>query len=393
MSRVVIVADDLTGAADSAAAYGPFTEVAVVLDASAGLPAAEVVAIDTDSRHRSPEFAAQAVRSAVRAAARGGRTLYKKIDSTLRGHVATEVIAALDELGPSAGALLAPSFPATGRTVTGGVLHVGSEPHRNGELRALFTGSGVGTALVPLEVVRSGPKAVVHAYDTHRAAGVRVVCADAETDEDLRVLDAALAQLGPHVLPVGSAGLTRAAVGVGSTPRRDDEQPPDGQVLTVLGSYSALGREQRAVLAASPEVTAVEIAAPFGLAQQRNAAAALSAAGGDLLLIPDPDAPVHRSHAGEVAAALSEVTAGHLRAHASPRGLILAGGETARAVLLSAGAKGFTVLGELEPGVVRSRVPALGGLALITKAGAFGEPSTVEQARRSLHENTFTAAR
>ncbi|HWD06983.1 MAG TPA: four-carbon acid sugar kinase family protein [Amycolatopsis sp.] len=387
---LAVIADDLTGAADSAAVHGPFTDVVVVLDPSDGLPSAEVVAIDTDSRHRSPEFAAQAVRSAVQAAAAAGRALYKKIDSTLRGHIATEVLAALDAL--DAGALLAPSFPATGRTVTGGVLHVDGTPHPGGELSALFTGSGVSTALLPLDLVRSGPDAVVRAYDGHQANGVRVVCADAETDDDLRVLAAALAILGPRVLPVGSAGLARAAAGA-RTAHRDDDEATSGRVLTVLGSYSAPGRDQRAVIAASPEVTAVEIAAPFGPAQQREAAAALRAASGDLLLVPDPGAPVHRSHAAEVAAALSEVTTAYLRTHADVGALILAGGETARAVLLSAGAKDFTVLGEIEPGVVRSRIPALGGLTLVTKAGAFGEPSTVERARRSLHERTATTVR
>ncbi|GAB2964788.1 hypothetical protein LWP59_23735 [Amycolatopsis acidiphila] len=377
--RLVIVADDLTGAADAAAAYGPFDRVAVALDGSAALPDADVIAIDTDSRHRSPEFAARAVAAAVRGAADAGFPLYKKIDSTLRGNIAAEVGAALHEL--SATALLAPAFPGTGRTVTGGVLRVGDTVR--GDLRELFAGTGLRTALIPLDVVRSGPSEVVAAY---RAAAADVVCADAVTEADLEVLHAAGTALGPDVLLVGSAGLTRVAARARG--HRERPFPPAGgaAVLTVLGSYSGLAREQRAAMAASGEVTVVAVAAPFGLAEQRRAGAALSTSDGDVLLVPDPAAPVARADAAEVAGALASVAARHVaRRRDTLAGLILAGGETARAVLLAAGVRGFTVLGELAPGVVRSAVPELGGLPLITKAGAFGAPDTLEHARRALH--------
>ncbi|WP_160148765.1 four-carbon acid sugar kinase family protein [Amycolatopsis alkalitolerans] len=376
--RLVIVADDLTGAADAAAAFGPFAEVA--LDASAALPGAEVVAVDTDSRHRGAAFAAKAVTAAVRAAAAAGFPLYKKIDSTLRGNIAAEIGAALHEL--SATALLAPAFPGTGRTVTGGVLRVGGAPR--GDLRELFAGTGLPTALIPLETVRKGPSEVVGA---HRAAGVAVVCADAETDADLQILNAAAATLGPQVLLVGSAGLTRVAARARGAGPRPFPPAPDGAVLTVLGSYSALAAEQRAALMASGEVTAVPLAAPFGLAERNRAAAMLAATDGDTLLVPDPGAPVERARAADVADALAAVAARCLSANRERLcGLILTGGETARAVLLAAGVTGFDVLGEVEPGVVRASVPALGGLPLITKAGAFGGPGTLEHARRSLHE-------
>ncbi|MDQ0380297.1 four-carbon acid sugar kinase family protein [Amycolatopsis thermophila] len=379
--RLVIVADDLTGAADAAAAYGPSAGVTVSLDASAPLPDAEIVAVDTDSRHRGPAFAAAAVTAAVRAAAAAGIPVYKKIDSTLRGNIAAEVGAALREL--SATALLAPAFPGTGRTVTGGILRVNGESL--GDLRKLFHESGLRTALIPLETVRRGPSEVVAAY---RAADADVICADAETEHDLAVLAAAGAALGPDVLLVGSAGLTRVAARSRGTGARAFPPPAPGSVLTVLGSYSGPAREQRAALMASGEVTAVAVAvaAPFGPPQQDRALAQLSHADADLLLVPDPAAAVERRNAAAVAAALAAVAGRYLAAHRETlAGLVLTGGETARAVLLAAGVTRFEVLGEVEPGVVRARVPGLGGLPLITKAGAFGEPGTLDRARRTLH--------
>src|SRR5947207_2402957 len=90
MPELTIIADDLTGAADCGIAF-----------ALAGLPTfvafgkgpppgdAQVLALDTDSRAASPEEASRRVHAAAKDVwGRGARTLYKKIDSTLRGHVA-----------------------------------------------------------------------------------------------------------------------------------------------------------------------------------------------------------------------------------------------------------------------------------------------------------------
>lgn len=385
--RLVIVADDLTGAADTAAAFGPSATVAVALDASSELPAADVIAVDTDSRHRSPTFAARTVRWAVRAASAAGLPVYKKIDSTLRGNIAVEIGAALHEL--SATALVCPAFPETGRTVLGGKLHVHGDPLENGDLQALFAGGGLRTTQLSLATVRQGVPAVVAAYTAHRANGFEVICADAVTDDDLRVLNDAAAELGPQVLLAGSAGLARVAVPESQPSTRPAAHRP-GPVLTVLGSYASIALEQRAALTASGEVTEVALKAPFGLAQRTPAVAELAAVTGDALLVPDPDTPVDRSHAADVATSLAEVA----RQYAGPRreqlgGLVLAGGETARAVLLALGVSEFTVLGELEPGVVGSTVPALGGLPLVTKAGAFGGPGTLDRARRRLHDTAW----
>jgi len=93
--QVAIIADDLTGAADTgvqlvragyrtAVYFGP-TEVLDDLDA---------VAFDTGSRTMPAGFAAKRVIEAAHAA-RGSRIVYKKLDSTLRGNVAAELAAAM----------------------------------------------------------------------------------------------------------------------------------------------------------------------------------------------------------------------------------------------------------------------------------------------------------
>src|SRR5207244_983357 len=93
--RVGIIADDLTGAGDTAVQFvraGWKTELQLRPRESA----ADVIAVTTDSRGRSERDAAEAVSTAVtRLRSLHVTRIYKKIDSTLRGHVRAEVQAAL----------------------------------------------------------------------------------------------------------------------------------------------------------------------------------------------------------------------------------------------------------------------------------------------------------
>ncbi|KPK33324.1 MAG: hypothetical protein AMJ66_05580, partial [Betaproteobacteria bacterium SG8_40] len=129
MARVLIVADDLTGALDTA---GPFAQQGLVTKVVAqpmqcdadSLGGARVVSVNTASRHLPADAAADRVRQCARIFS-GQRFdyVFKKIDSTLRGNVVAETIALIEASGRSS-ALVAPAFPAQGRTVMAGVVHV-----------------------------------------------------------------------------------------------------------------------------------------------------------------------------------------------------------------------------------------------------------------------------
>src|SRR6267142_267833 len=104
-ARVLIVADDLTGAMDSAgpfAAFGVETwVVAVPMRCDpASLHSARVISVNTDTRHLSGVQAAARVNEVVRHLGVGGfDIIVKKIDSTLRGNVVAETMALLDVSG------------------------------------------------------------------------------------------------------------------------------------------------------------------------------------------------------------------------------------------------------------------------------------------------------
>jgi 4-hydroxythreonine-4-phosphate dehydrogenase len=434
--ELLIVADDLSGAADSAAALAGRAEVVVLLDAAAPLPPAAVVAVDTDSRYAEP---AEAGARAAAAIGRGGlgTLVYKKIDSTLRGNIGPEVRACLSALADRYGrrhlAVVAPAFPAAGRTVLGGRVLVDGEPveaRHPGRvpLLAQLAAAGLTVRVLGLEELRAGDPAALLAA---AAGAVDAVVVDAETPDDLALTAAACADL--PVLPVGSAGLAHHLFSLTPTPTptsapgqdvpaagapagsatnasagepasaapgalaepvpgpglaaapgpsaQSAAAPVDGPVLTVVGSRSERAYAQCRLLADA--LPAVPVAVREGDGDGARAAGEVRDAlgnGRDTVLFLDPQMAVQPSRAREFAAALGRAA----RAGLDEAGALVAtGGETARAVLLAAGVPALLLDGEPEPGVVRARTPK--GLVVVTKAGAFGDDGTLLRAVRALH--------
>ncbi|MDP8922529.1 MAG: four-carbon acid sugar kinase family protein, partial [Chloroflexota bacterium] len=231
---LAILADDLTGACDAAA---PFARrglrTVVVLDlaypdtsgtssegpGAIGRPA--VLAVDADNRRLGRRLAGSRTGLAARALREGGATfLYKKIDSTLRGHVAAELAATLRAWDAPL-AVICPAFPAVGRWVQGGHLFVDKRGDLGdvAELAGLTGSAGSGTARTALgrrlarlglDVVGHGADAVAEALERARRDGAQIVVADANTPGHLTALAAAATRLEPAALLVGSAGLAAA---------------------------------------------------------------------------------------------------------------------------------------------------------------------------------------
>ena len=380
MTDLVIVADDLTGAADSAALMTRLGRTSIVLDADGEWPADDVLAVDTDSRHRDPEVAAARVADATRRAAGLGAQVVKKIDSTLRGNVAAELRAMSDVLAESGERVLlvvAPAFPATSRTTIGGVVHVDGErlaAHgSDGDVAGLLERGGIRAGRLGRAAL-SGPEALAARFEeAHQRLDAVVV--DSESDDDLATVVAASRRAAVPLLLVGSGGLTRPLAGPPG-PSYDERAGAGTPVLVVVGSYASASRAQRRRLVESGIAPVLLDDDPA-----RSAAELRQALGrGDALFSPDPDKPVDRSRAPQVAAAVAGAVTAVLDSVGT---LVATGGETARAVLTGAGVSRLEVAGEIEAGIVRARVPEL-GLDVVTKAGAFGDEDALVRCVASL---------
>ncbi|WIB13929.1 four-carbon acid sugar kinase family protein [Curtobacterium sp. MCPF17_052] len=249
-ATLTIVADDLTGAADAAAGYGAIRTSAVVLGPEVPWPAADVLAVDTESRYLSGQEAASLVGSVVRRSVDLGRPVFKKIDSLLRGNVGAEVAAALDAVsGPErALAVVAPAFPGTGRTTVGGVVHVGGAPNIDGDhagdVAASLTAAGLQAGRLSPAPTDS-PADIAAQLDRLHADGVDAVVLDAVTDADLETIARASRLVTGPVLVTGSGGLAAHMLSLadsGATPTAP--LAPVDRVLVVVGSYSGPARSQ-----------------------------------------------------------------------------------------------------------------------------------------------------
>jgi 4-hydroxythreonine-4-phosphate dehydrogenase len=393
--QIGIVADDLTGAADTGVAFltaGLSVVVAWLSEQNDREPishAADVIAIDTRSRAANAEHARRVTSELVsRFREAGTATLYKKIDSTLRGHIAVEVEAAIRAWQAGSLAIVAPAFPATGRTTVGGLQRVGGVPlGGHASVPALFEQAGLSTLRADLARVRSAALESVLTECRNRAADV-VVC-DAETDEDLRAIAQVGARLGPAVVWVGSGGLARAmAAEIGETGRRAPTMTrASGPIVIVVGSRNVVARAQADDLVAAGverinlPASALHGGPNTGGADIARTIEARLLAGKDLVLTIGSEA----SDTGADDPRLTERLGQLLRRCATGAGaLILTGGDTAVGVLQAWGTTAVRLVEEIGPGVVLSETIGSRPMPVVTKAGSFGDRGTLTTARQWL---------
>jgi uncharacterized protein YgbK (DUF1537 family) len=350
--RVGIQADDLTGACDTGVVFAARGLETLVLLPGTPLPAPcpAIVVRDTESRGLDAGPARICAHAAMaELAARQPPLLYKKVDSRLRGPVAAELVGALVGVGRER-TLLAPAFPAQGRSVRHGRLHVRTDgatsddasasPDGPSVLALVLAGALRPVSLLPLATVRRGVAAV-------RARLARVggtVVADSETTADLDVL--AAADDGASLL-AGSAGLATAlAARLGSPPVTPVR--PRGPLLVVAGSPHPVTRGQIARLVAR---------------------------GGHAIAPASGDGPRDRE---AVAGQLAEATRQRLQ-ETRVATLVLTGGKTAYSVSRALQVTAIRLAAELEPGLALGTLVGgpFAGLSVITKSGGFGDADTL----------------
>jgi len=271
---LLILADDLTGAADCAArCRGAGMPAAIVLDMPTPPLPPGALAFTSDSRHLPPDTAAERV-SELMAGLRDqpAITWYKKIDSTLRGNLGAELDAMLDTLGRKH-ALICPAFPAQGRGLRDGFLVSPAPLTRPIYLPALLAEqSRRPVELIELEDVRSGAAQLAGRLDTAKRAA-RLLVAEPLTDDDLRALVDAAALALPNALLCGSAGLIGAlARGLSGPIRAEAIAIRPGPALLVVGSGSPMARRQIAHLRRHRQGETIQIDPAVGEPDERRTA-------------------------------------------------------------------------------------------------------------------------
>jgi uncharacterized protein YgbK (DUF1537 family) len=408
------IADDFTGATDlcnTLVRRGMRTvQLIDVPDRETPVPDAEAVVIALKSRTIA---AAEAVAMSLAALdwlrRAGGRQILFKycstFDSTDEGNIGPVAEALLDALG-SDFTIFCPAFPEAGRTIFKGYLFVGDvllsesgmrdhprTPMRDPSLvRVLERQTKGRVGLVSYREVARGPAAIREAFSALRQEGLRHAIVDATEDRDLEAIGAAAADLK---LITGGSGI---ALGLPENFRRQGLLASDGgaDALPVVSGLAAVlsgscSEATRAQVAAMGEHRPVFMIDPVAAAAGRDvvtealAWAAPHLRTGPILVAatapPEQVAAVQQVLGRERAGALVESVIAAIAQALVERGvrrLIVAGGETAGAVVQSLGIKGLRIGRQIDPGVPWTvSLPLRAGekpLALALKSGNFGAP-------------------
>ena len=287
----------------------------------AAAPGAQSLAIDSGTRERSKADSVEIV-GRLAPQLQGGTIAYKKVDSLLRGAWAAELGACLRG-GDWASCVVAPAFDYQGRrTVAASNLRV----------RSKATGIVSATTLAQLQL--EGIDARQGRPDTLSQGGVQVF--DAESDIDLdRVVEMARQMPGP-VLWCGSGGLA------GALARGHRADAPSRLKRPVLGLFGSDQAATASQLAACGEATIALAEGEGGAGVQRK----LADDGVALVKFALADGLSRAEAAQRIARELTTL----ISALDPPGTLIVAGGETLKAVCVALGAHALQVTGRIVPG-------------------------------------------
>ncbi len=347
--RLAIVADDLTGACDAAAAFanrGIPTEVDLAPRFNPSR--ATVAAICTATRDVPESIAAEAMQAlAVDYRLAGFPRLFKKVDSVFRGNTFVEIAAAARAF-PGRFAVIAPASPRHGRTCRDATLHIEDlSGRRVTALRAALEEQG----LVP-RWLAAGPGLAAEIQSAYRQSARAVFC-DSTCDEDLTRIVAAAHSLPTPILWIGSSGLAHALAA--TMPQRTATAAilNPGQVLLLTGSDHPVSAAQLAHLQQQPglPVTVIRI--------ERS-----------------------QTTDGEIRFATQHLSAESLSC------MILNGGDTALQVCRALGMDSLELGSEFAPGVAQAVACGgrFDGATVILKSGGFGTSDLFTQIARLAHQ-------
>lgn len=391
--RLGIVADDLTGAMDSGG-YPASRGLSTVVILDSNFPsAADVVVINTNSRADDANTASNKVRQAVTNLK--GRVIYKKIDSTLRGNVGAELQAAMEELGCEK-AIVAPAFPAVGRTTVAGVLlvkgvgvaetqfaHDPISPVKESHIPTLLEQSTkCRVGCIAVEHIGTGAESLYRKIS--RMPQDIVVC-DVTTKSHLTSIVQAAALAKGRWLLCGSGGLAREShlffTKVSSFKRTKLASLVSGSALVVIGTLNQVAAKQ--LLKAKDELGLPLL--NLEVEQLNQEGVALGKIGsiveeidhflgqGKSVALSSAFSQFVPTLKQWIATIMAEAVAGIVNSHRLA-GLFLSGGDIAAEVCRSLSVSAIRVHGEVEPGVPAGEL--IGGkgegIRVVTKAGGFG---------------------
>ncbi|WP_367341295.1 four-carbon acid sugar kinase family protein [Limosilactobacillus sp.] len=287
MTAIGVIADDLTGATTVGtllARAGIKTAAYFSPDDMPGADQYQAIVMTTDSRHMKAEDADAAVTKVMKKLQRCHVDYFtKRIDTTYRGGLGTEIDAMLRQMPADTMAMVVPAMPQSKRILAGGyaiientaleeteVAHDVLTPVTETFIPKLIAGqTHHKVGVLDLETVLAGPAAVKEVLERRQAEGCRVIVCDSVSMAHVQLIANSVVELGWSTLAVDPGPFTYAlalAHGLGqekadTTSDNASSIDPEesGHVLVVAGSATGVTRKQIDYLAANDTVDVISV--------------------------------------------------------------------------------------------------------------------------------------
>jgi uncharacterized protein YgbK (DUF1537 family) len=418
------VADDDTGATDLAGMLAERGMRAILLldqpspeEFDRWTQDADAVVIGTASRSIDPAEAYRRTREAVGLLQSSQPAVIavkycSTFDSTQAGNIGPSIDAAMDETG-AAFTVALPALPVNGRTTYMGYHFVGRQLLSDSSMRhhplSPMTNPNLVThlqsqtkrrvGLLAFPEVQEGPPRVQSRIRELAAEGVEIAIVDCTSDRDLEILSRGVADL--HLLTGSSAlGIRLPLSWEQKAPGSLSISPDDARsgFLVAAGSYSEATLRQNEWLtkngAAVVTFDALQLANDTDLEIPTEVSKALRADRVCLLQLSRNREEVHQFFAGRgqteveaggrIGAGLARIVQKIVSA-APPKGLVLAGGETASTIARALGFRALRVGTNIEPGVPVCVTLSPSPLPVVFKSGNFGSDDFYRRAINAIN--------
>ncbi|HIF9182364.1 TPA: four-carbon acid sugar kinase family protein [Photobacterium damselae] len=410
MPRLIVIADDFTGANDTGVQLAK--RGATVAVALSKMPVkCDIPVINTESRSKTTEFSIEAVQKAIiENIDKDTKVVFKKIDSTFRGNIGAEIEAAVSAFKAEI-IIVAGAIPAAGRTTVNGKCLINGVPVTETEFardpktpvkssqiaEIIGSQSTLPCRDVSLDQIRSG-QLTIEIESANKASTPLVLIADAETENDLVIIAEAIEHANKKTVLVGAAGIAA------QLPHSLFLSSRTLPVLVLAGSMSVVTQEQvyycqqsglyivdidvqevykhhNKILTYAIEHVSQVIRAGKNCAvrttsnqNERHRTKVFCA-----------EQEINGTELGDIVASFLGKLGKSLIERYPLSGVLLTGGDIATAVATEIGANGYVIEGEILPCIPYGHF-SNHSTKIVTKAGGFGSVDAIEKIIEYLQE-------
>lgn len=422
MVKLVIIADDLTGALDTGVQFSKKNMSAVVTtDLNFNFEdickEADVVVIDTESRHIPADEAKERVKSALsKFDKKEIKFFYKKTDSTLRGNIGSEVEGFMEGLNIDEVSFI-PAFPLGKRTVKDGVLYVNNVKLAETQF-AMDILNPVTDSFIP-DIINKQSDINVKLKDINEEFSPldnkekHIYIFDSENMEDMENIGKFLHNKNRLNYTIGNAGFAEVLTYyIKSDTKKEDIILEDDRILFVCGSVNITSLKQckyaEKIGYCSDSLKFTNIISEdyknsdnyitdkeyFKEKINNNKKFLLRTTDSEDVIkkaieYTEKNSIPMEELTSNIANSTGQLVSDLIREH-DIKNLIIFGGDTLMGILKNIGCQYIIPVSEIFPGVVFTR--AVGkdtAINVITKAGGFGEESIIERINEFLEKHSI----